>query len=172
VDQGTDPEPRDPVLGWAVGEVRAAGELVAVVPVGAVALVRQEAALACGIPVWPEEAVVPVVPGQVAELELVVGLVPAARAARVAAEVQELVAARGRALVVRVAAEVQELVAARGRALVVRVVGVALVAEAGPAAAARELALVVLEVEVGAEPEVAVAALRRQVARPSPLENG
>jgi hypothetical protein len=92
---------------------------------GAGVLVRREAAPACGIPVWPEAAVA--APGQVAELEPAVGVVPVAGAALAGAEGQELAAvAPGRAAAL-VPAGGQEQVVARERALVARV-GVAPVA--------------------------------------------
>jgi hypothetical protein len=75
VDQGTGPEARDPVSGWAVVGVRAAGELVVAEPA---APVGQEQVPACGILVWPEAEVAeqgPAAagePGRVAEVELVV----------------------------------------------------------------------------------------------------
>ena len=78
---------------------------------GAGVLVLRVAAVpACGIQVWPEAAVV--APGQVAELEPAVGVVPVPGAALAGAEAQELAApvpaggqeqvARERALVARV----------------------------------------------------------------------
>jgi hypothetical protein len=143
VDRGTGREPPDPVLGWAVAEVRAAGERVVAERAGAGVLVRREAAPACGIPVWPEAVVA--APGQVAELEPAVGVVPVAGAALAGAEAQELavapeqaaalVSAEGQELAVvapelaaaLVSAGGQEQVVARERALVARV-GVAPVA--------------------------------------------
>jgi hypothetical protein len=93
---------------------------------GAGVLVLREApVLACGIQVWPEAAVA--APGQVAELEPAVGVVPVAGAALAGAEAQELaVVAPGQAAAL-VPAGGQEQAVARERALVARV-GVAPVA--------------------------------------------
>jgi hypothetical protein len=119
VDRGTGREPPDPVSGWAVAEVQAAGERVVAEPAGAGVLVLREAAVpACGIQVWPEAAVV--APGQVAELEPA-GVLPVAGAALAGAEGQELaVAAPGQAAALEPAGG-QEQVVARERALVAQV---------------------------------------------------
>jgi hypothetical protein len=93
---------------------------------GAGVLVLREAAVpACGIQVWPEAAVV--APGQVAELEPVVGVVPVAGAALAGAEAQELAVVAPEQAAALVPAGGQEQVVARERALVARV-GVAPVA--------------------------------------------
>jgi len=167
VDQGTGPEPRDPVLGWAAAEDRAAEELVVAEPAGAGVLVRQEEAgvPACGIPVWPEPAVV--VPGQVAELEVVVGLVPAVGAARVVEGQELVVVARERVaeveLVVGAAQVAAATAVAKGQAGAAAR-GPALVGAVGPGLAVPEVGL---EQVAGAE---AAVDLEVEVEGPEPAE--
>jgi hypothetical protein len=95
-------------------------------PAGAGVLVLREAAApACGIQVWPEAEVV--ASGQVAELEPAVGVVPVAGAALAGAEAQELAVVALEQAAALAPAGGQEQAVVRERALVARV-GVAPVA--------------------------------------------
>jgi hypothetical protein len=155
VDQGMGQGPRDLVSGWALGEVRAAGEPAVAELGGAGVLVAQAAVPVCGIPVWPE---VVGARGQVAELDLVLAVARGRVAELEQAVEADLVLAGGQ----EVAA-----VGAQEPAPVARVVEVVSAAVAGREVAARELGLVVPA--VAAESEVSAADLEVGAQEPAPV---